>query len=91
MAAGNGVAGAGKGAAVSIANTSRTWGDTVREYGNSLKDISGAQGTRAPTKGNPLGLSTSGAGAMSGLSSVGGGIGGNGTAKKASASNPLGL
>lgn len=84
-AAGNGVAGAGKGAGASITNTSRTWGDMVREYGNSLKDISGAQGSRATTKGNPLGLSTSGAGAMSSLS------GGGGGAKKGSASNPLGL
>ncbi|KAF2847811.1 hypothetical protein T440DRAFT_470640 [Plenodomus tracheiphilus IPT5] len=61
----------------------------VREYGNSLKDVTGAQGSRATTKGNPLGLSTNGSGAMSSLSSVGGG--GGGGVKKGSASNPLGL
>ncbi|KAL5113344.1 hypothetical protein ACEQ8H_008790 [Pleosporales sp. CAS-2024a] len=57
-AAGNGVAGAGKGAGVSIVNTSRSWGDMVRDYGNSIKDVTGAPGRRAPTRTNPLGLAT---------------------------------
>jgi hypothetical protein len=68
----------------SIANTSRSWGDMVREYGNSLKDMTGAAGSRAPTKGNPLGLSTGGGGggASTAVSSTRG---------KGTASNPLGL
>lgn len=68
----------------SIANTSRSWGDLVREYGNSLKDMTGAAGSRAPTKGNPLGLSTGGGGgaASTAVSSTRG---------KGTASNPLGL
>lgn len=71
----------------SIADSTRTWGDMVREYGNSLKDMTGAAGSRAPTKGNPLGLSTGGgAGGDASMASVGGGSRGRGTA-----SNPLGL
>lgn len=73
----------------SIANTSRGWGDMVREYGNSLKDITGAAGSRATTKGNPLGLSTGIAGGAASMASRPGITGS--TVKKTSASNPLGL
>jgi hypothetical protein len=73
----------------SLANTSRTWGDAVREYGNSLKDVTGASGSRATTKGNPLGLSSTGGGAKAIMSSR---PGNTGTGKSGgSASNPLGL
>jgi hypothetical protein len=64
----------------------------VREYGNSLKDITGAPGSRSSTNKNPLGLSTSGVGGMASMASrpgvarVGGGKTGGG-----SAGNPLGL
>lgn len=74
----------------SIANTSRGWGDIVREYGNSLKDMTGAAGSRATTKGNPLGLSTGITGGASNMASRPGYAGG-GAVKKGSASNPLGL
>lgn len=73
----------------SIANTSRGWGDMVREYGNSLKDITGAAGSRATTKGNPLGLSSGIAGGAASMASRPGITGS--TVKKTSASNPLGL
>lgn len=73
----------------SIANTSRGWGDMVREYGNSIKDMTGAAGSRATTKGNPLGLSTGTAGGAASMASRPGFTGG--AAKKGSASNPLGL
>ena len=73
----------------SIANTSRGWGDIVREYGNSLKDMTGAAGSRATTKGNPLGLSTGIAGGAANMASRPGITGS--TVKKTSASNPLGL
>jgi len=70
----------------SIATTSRSWGDMVREYGNSVKDMTGAQGVRAPTRGNPLGLNVAGGGG------AGGGGGGGGYSKRSgTASNPLGL
>lgn len=96
QAAGNGVAGAGKGAGASVTNTSRTWGDTVRNYGNYIKDVSGAQGSRAPTGQNPLGLSSTPTGAKaSGVKkkiapSTGGYKASSGT-RGQSASNPLGL
>ena len=32
----------------------------MREYGNSIKDVTGATGARATTGGNPLGLQGSG-------------------------------
>ena len=73
----------------SIANTSRSWGDLVREYGNSIKDMTGAAGNRATTKGNPLGLSTGAAGGAANMASRPGVTGS--TVKKGSASNPLGL
>lgn len=57
----------------------------VREYGNSVKDYTGAGGARATTKGNPLGLTTGGGGGGGGVSSSGGRVG------KGTASNPLGL
>ncbi|KAF1840374.1 uncharacterized protein K460DRAFT_389921 [Cucurbitaria berberidis CBS 394.84] len=88
-AAGNGVAGAGKGAGSSIANTSRSWGDVVREYGNSLKDLTGAAGSRATTKTNPLGLTTSGVGAAASMASRPG-VTGSST-RSGTAGNPLGL
>jgi hypothetical protein len=72
----------------SLANTSRTWGDAVREYGNSLKDVTGATGSRATTGGNPLGLSSTGGGAKAIMSSRPG----QGSGKSGgSAGNPLGL
>jgi hypothetical protein len=61
----------------------------VREYGNSLKDVTGAQGSRATTKGNPLGLSTGSAGGAAAMASRTG-VTGSST-KSGSASNPLGL
>lgn len=73
----------------SIANTSRGWGDMVREYGNSIKDMTGADGSRATTKGNPLGLTTGAAGGAASMASRPGYTGG--AVKKGSASNPLGL
>lgn len=73
----------------SIANTSRSWGDMIREYGNSVKDMTGAAGTRATTKGNPLGLSTGGAGGAASMASRPGYS--SSKPKTGSASNPLGL
>ena len=70
----------------SVANTSRGWGDTVREYGNSIKDATGASGARATTKGNPLGLVSTGAGARATMASRSGP-----TSRKGTAGNPLGL
>ncbi|KAF2750899.1 hypothetical protein M011DRAFT_464708 [Sporormia fimetaria CBS 119925] len=86
-AAGNGVAGAGKGAADSVANTTASWGSMVRDYGNSIKDATGARGSRAATATNPLGLSGTSAGAKTAFR----GRPGNASYGKGSASNPLGL
>jgi hypothetical protein len=61
----------------------------VREYGNSIKDVTGAAGSRATTKGNPLGLSTGATGGAASMASRAGITGSS--AKKGSASNPLGL
>ncbi|ORX99887.1 hypothetical protein BCR34DRAFT_606469 [Clohesyomyces aquaticus] len=85
-AVGNGVAGAGKGAGASVTNTSRTWGDAVREYGNSIKDVTGASGPRAGTNKNPLGLSSTKGGAKATMASRPGVA-----PRKGNASNPLGL
>lgn len=64
----------------------------VREYGNSLKDMTGATGSRSTTHKNPLGLSTSAAGGMASMASRPGvpGLSG-GSARTGTASNPLGL
>lgn len=88
-AAGNGVAGAGKGAGSSITNSTRSWGDAVREYGNSIKDYTGAGGSRAPTRTNPLGLSMSGMSASVSMASRPGVTGPS--TRTGTASNPLGL
>jgi hypothetical protein len=48
----------------------------VREYGNSIKDMTGAAGSRATTKGNPLGLSTGAAGGAASMASRPGFTGG---------------
>ncbi|KAF2739164.1 hypothetical protein EJ04DRAFT_508888 [Polyplosphaeria fusca] len=85
-AVGNGVAGAGKGAGASVTNTSRGWGDTVREYGNSIKDATGATGARAGTNQNPLGLAGSKGGARATMASRPGS-----TPRKGTSNNPLGL
>ena len=61
----------------------------MREYGNSIKDVTGAAGSRATTKGNPLGLSTGVAGGAASMASRSGVT--TSTVKKGSASNPLGL
>lgn len=81
----------------SVTNTTRTWGDAVRNYGNYIKDVSGAQGSRAPTGQNPLGLSSTPTGAKaSGVKKkitagpTGGYKASTGTNRQ-SASNPLGL
>jgi hypothetical protein len=60
----------------------------VREYGNSIKDVTGAAGSRATTKTNPLGLSTSGVGASAKMATR---SGTGGASRGGSASNPLGL
>ncbi|KAF2464064.1 uncharacterized protein BDR25DRAFT_346881 [Lindgomyces ingoldianus] len=85
-AVGNGVVGAGRGAGSSVTNTTRGWGDTVREYGNSIKDVTGASGARAGTNKNPLGLASSKGGAKATMASRSGG-----TQRKGTAGNPLGL
>ncbi|KAF2266010.1 hypothetical protein CC78DRAFT_615317 [Lojkania enalia] len=85
-AVGNGVSGAGKGADDSITNTSRGWGDAVREYGNSIKDATGASGPRAGTGRNPLGLASTGGGARATMKAKKGP-----TPRKGTANNPLGL
>ena len=72
----------------SMANTSRTWGDAIREYGNSIKDATGAAGPRASSAKNPLGLSSTPGGAKAIMSARPGISGGS---SKGSASNPLGL
>lgn len=64
----------------------------VREYGNSLKDMTGAAGSRSTTHKNPLGLSgstTGGAAAMASRPGVPGISGGS--TRSGTASNPLGL
>jgi hypothetical protein len=60
----------------------------VRSYGNSVKDMTGAAGSRASTGGNPLGLATSGVGAAASMASRPGNTPGK---AKGSATNPLGL
>ncbi|PVI08214.1 hypothetical protein DM02DRAFT_608286 [Periconia macrospinosa] len=85
-AVGNGVSGAGKGAGASITNSSRTWGETVREYGNSIKDATGAGGPRGVSSTNPLGLASTASGAKAIMSSKPGP-----TPRKGTANNPLGL
>ncbi|KAF1975848.1 hypothetical protein BU23DRAFT_457405 [Bimuria novae-zelandiae CBS 107.79] len=86
-AAGNGIVGAGRGAGSSLANTSRGWGDAIREYGNSIKDVTGASGPRASSAKNPLGLSSTPQGAKAVMGSRPGISG----VSKGSGSNPLGL
>ncbi|KAK3208758.1 hypothetical protein GRF29_77g1937824 [Pseudopithomyces chartarum] len=86
-AAGNGVAGAAAHALHSLANTSRGWGDAIREYGNSIKDVTGATGPRASSAKNPLGLSSTPQGAKALMGSRPGITG----VSKGSGSNPLGL
>lgn len=73
----------------SIINSSRTWGDMVREYGNSIKDVTGAAGSRATTGTNPLGLSTGAAGGKASMA-VRSGVTPS-SVRTGSASNPLGL
>jgi hypothetical protein len=65
----------------------------VREYGNSLKDITGAPGSRSTTNKNPLGLSSSGVGGMASMANRPGvpGLSGGSGKGGGSASNPLGL
>lgn len=50
---GNGINGVGR----SIEGTVRGYGDGVINYGNAIKDWTGASGPRASTAANPLGLS----------------------------------
>lgn len=72
----------------SVAGTTRGWGDSVRGYGNNIKDATRAAGPRAPTASNPLGLaggSTSSAAMLK--SKTTGAVGG----ARGSAGNPLGL
>lgn len=85
-AVGNGVAGAGKGAGASVTNSTRSWGDTVREYGNSIKDATGASGPRGSSASNPLGLAGGKEGAQARMNFKPGSLG-----KRGSGANPLGL
>ncbi|CAI6278800.1 unnamed protein product [Periconia digitata] len=85
-AVGNGVSGAGKGAGASITNSSRTWGESIREYGNSIKDATGAGGARGVSSKNPLGLVSTPSGAKAIMGSTSGP-----TPRKGTGSNPLGL
>ncbi|KAF2204634.1 hypothetical protein GQ43DRAFT_460618 [Delitschia confertaspora ATCC 74209] len=62
-AVGNGIAGAGRGAGASVTTSSRHLADGVREYGNYIKDTTGASGARSSTATNPLGLSSTKQGA----------------------------
>lgn len=47
----------------------RRYGTGVQEYGNSIRDWTGAEGPRAQTAANPLGLSSSKAGGKYGVTS----------------------
>ncbi|KAF2253220.1 hypothetical protein BU26DRAFT_515596 [Trematosphaeria pertusa] len=70
----------------SVTNTSRGWGDTIREYGNSIKDVTGATGPRGSTNKNPLGLVSTPSGARAGMATRSGP-----TPRKGTGNNPLGL
>ncbi|KAK6413116.1 hypothetical protein LTR95_017893, partial [Oleoguttula sp. CCFEE 5521] len=87
---GNAVNSVGQGIGGSVTNTTRYWGQGVAGYGNNVKDMVGAGGSRVSTAGNPLGMSGMGSsqGAM-----PGGKYPNSGTrsAGKGSAGNPLGV
>lgn len=53
-AVGSSINGVGEG----INNSIRRYGDGVKDYGNAIMDWSKADGVRAPTANNPLGLSS---------------------------------
>jgi len=58
----------------------------IKQYGNSIKDVSKAQGPRASTAQNPLGLASTQAGAKAQWK-----YGGQKKQTQGTASNPLGL
>ncbi|OCK77136.1 hypothetical protein K432DRAFT_395871 [Lepidopterella palustris CBS 459.81] len=87
-AVGNGISGAGRGAGSSITSSTRIWGDSVRGYGNSIKDATGATGPRASTADNPLGMARSATSVKIGQQAKKGSTGGT---ARGSARDPLGL
>ncbi|KAF2857686.1 hypothetical protein K470DRAFT_260553 [Piedraia hortae CBS 480.64] len=54
----------GTGVGNSITNTTRTWGQSVADVGNGIKDSVGVGGPRSATAGNPLGLAGKGSGSI---------------------------
>jgi len=72
---------------VSITNQSRGWGDSVREYGNGIKDATGASGPRSGTATNPLGIARNKESARLAQQAKKG----SGSTTKGTANNPLGL
>lgn len=60
---GNGVNGVGE----SINGYVRRYGTGIQEYGNAIRDWTGAEGPRAQTAANPLGLSSNKAGGKLGV------------------------
>ena len=73
----------------SVTNAANTAGGSASNYGNGIKDATGASGSRSQTAQNPLGVSS---GKYGGKKVVtGAGSKGSSGATKGTASNPLGL
>ena len=73
----------------SVTNAAGGAGGSVSNYGNGIKDATGASGARTQTAQNPTGLSSNKYGGKKVVTGAGGKGGSSGS--KGSASNPLGL
>ena len=72
-----------------MTNAANSAGGTASNYGNGIKDATGASGTRAQTAQNPLGTSNNKYGGKNVITGAGSKSRAGGG--KATASNPLGL
>ena len=73
----------------SVTNAAGGAGGSVSNYGNGIKDATGASGTRAQTAQNPTGLSSNKYGGKKVV--AGAGSKGSSSGNKGTANNPLGL
>lgn len=75
----------------SLTNASNGAGGTVSDYGNAVKDWTGADGPRTATAKNPVGTTTNKEGGKKVVTGAAGTKAGGASTGKGTANNPLGL